>query len=1086
MHAKRWLLFLGVFSGLGGLVWLTASPPPLLRAQAKQARGPGAGAHGTVFVRPSARAEGRRDEPVVLPDFELALKNVDTGDLSAPQKTNLAGRFMFPPQKQGTYKLVWKKQNGWDEGEHPEPVVVTNHTQYPGPVEIKPQKGLVVLTGRVRLADGGSPWYANEFFGVTRFAEVELTDAGDAKIGNPVRANFAGDYAIAAEPKTKFHVSARSSAAKVTHVLTPADFLPNGTPKLLDLKLDNHRPRLDAVVTQVGGLTVRHAAPGETVKLVALASDPDKDPLEYTWKTDSGTLKGSGAAVDWQLPRQPGIYFAYVVISDGRGGDVQGQVSVTVGAKGDTFSGRTVDSNGKPVVKAAVAVNDQKTVTDANGYFQVTVPVADRYVLNISQHGFAPLSRLFDKPSNGHIWKLVSAQVSDIDPAKPIDLVDRRPILERQKLKGARVQVPAGALVDPAGNRPAGNLRAAIATLDLGKDEAPGDWIAKEGGMDFGLISYGVAFVEFTDATGKKYNLSPGQKAEVTIPVPASVLAKAPPQMPIWTYDEKDGYWKSLNTVAALDHATGSYKGQVPHLSTINMDQTGPVSCVRVHSDVSIPTGLKLRSSGIGFAVVKETVMDGRLNAVFRIPAGGQVKLEVLDINGNLLPNVVVEDGNTTGAIGTPLPNNTVTAGPADPNLWPPSPYTECKPVTLKLNALWSGYPSSAFLALFKGAGDAASANAYYQVVDPPVPGSSPPKGRRTTLADWWSVNGYDSSGNAAGDVRTSYLNNNDLGSGRDMHFLAHADGTLSAYVTNYSHDGTGLDLFDQNPAYADQALAQSPAGATVCMEYSPVEGDPSGIKIVKFFVFADKDGLPGVERQPAADLDGFGGKFVPNLCTNCHGGSYYNPASPTLADVNMGSSFRELDLSTYKFPGFRTTPNTAEQAAFKQQNQMIRATPPFTSPTVTTSVARQPILDLIDGWYFPGGMGTTQDNTYTPGSVMDPKWQGAPQQGLYHDVVKVSCRTCHIAFDSTNDQFGLDWNRYDQFKRRRNNGLLPNYAIGTSISGIPGPFIRIMPHALVTYRNFWLDQSPNHRPTKLWEYNDSPGGWAQIGPPLP
>jgi hypothetical protein len=78
-------------------------------------------------------------------------------------------------------------------------------------------------------------------------------------------------------------------------------------------------------------------------------------------------------------------------------------------------------------------------------------------------------------------------------------------------------------------------------------------------------------------------------------------------------------------------------------------------------------------------------------------------------------------------------------------------------------------------------------------------------------------------------------------------------------------------------------------------------------------------------------------------LCLNCHGGTYTFPATPV--DVNQNSNFRELDLSTYKFPGLRITPNGTEQAAFKKQNQFIRS----------TLAARQPILDLIDGWYAPG-----------------------------------------------------------------------------------------------------------------------------------
>jgi hypothetical protein len=435
---------------------------------------------------------------------------------------------------------------------------------------------------------------------------------------------------------------------------------------------------------------------------------------------------GSGDSVDWQLPPQPGAHVAYVLVSDGRGGDVQGQISLNVGAQGDAFTGRAVDQVGRPVARAEVAINGLRAVTDPNGFFRVVVEPADRYVLNINASGFAPLSRLFDRPSNGHTWKLVPAQVSQVNPANPIHLVDRRPILEQRDQKGAHVQVPAGSLVDASGNQPPGNLRATLATLALRRDAAPGDWIAKDGASDAGLISYGLVVVEFTDSAGKIYNLAPGRTAEVTIPVPASMLAHAPPRMPIWTYDPRDGYSK--------------------------------------------------------------------------------VKLEVLDANGNLLPDAIVEDGDTRGTLGTP----------ADPNLWPPFPYTNCKPVTLKLDALWAGYPSSPFLTFKQSGADLTSAQAYYAGVDPPDTAAGFPNGRRTTLADWWSVNGFDASGEASAGpdyARTSYLNNNDLGSGHDMHFVRHTVGLRDQLLAS-GRDGK------------PRAVRSEPGFRRRCRRQTPARGD--------------------------------------------------------------------------------------------------------------------------------------------------------------------------------------------------------------------------------------------------------------------
>src|SRR6185369_4706569 len=118
--------------------------------------------------------------------------------------------------------------------------------------------------------------------------------------------------------------------------------------------------------------------------------------------------------------------------------------------------------------------------------------------------------------------------------------------------------------------------------------------------------------------------------------------------------------------------------------------------------------------------------------------------------------------------------------------------------------------------------------------------------------------------------------------------------------------------------------------------------------KIVKFFVFSGGSGGRDAPRQGGADLDGFGVKFVPNLCNNCHGGNYSpnNPASPTFAEINMLASFRELDLETFLFPGGRTTATSAEQDRFRQQNQLVGS---------AGTISVQAIKDLITNWYAAG-----------------------------------------------------------------------------------------------------------------------------------
>jgi hypothetical protein len=281
------------------------------------------------------------------------------------------------------------------------------------------------------------------------------------------------------------------------------------------------------------------------------------------------------------------------------------------------------------------------------------------------------------------------------------------------------------------------------------------------------------------------------------------------------------------------------------------------------------------------------------------------------------------------------------------------------------------------------------------------------------------------------------------------MYFLQRGDGTVAAYVTNYGQ-------FNQDHGNADLAATRTTPGATVAMEYGPVEGQ-GATRVVKFFVFAGGDFSFNAPRAAAADLDGFGPKFVPNLCLNCHGGDYSptNPAAPTFAEINMAAAFRELDIATYKFPSGRLAANNAEKTAFRQQNLIVKGV--AAADTITT----QPIKDVIAGWYPAASI--EQDNTFTPSG-----WLGAPQQNLYHDVVKQSCRTCHVALDADTTDNGLGWISYGQLRQRR--GILPYIALCDG---------RVMPHAVIAYRNFWLSALP-HRPAVLRDF--AKGDWPALG----
>lgn len=1026
----------------------------------KRVKGPavGGGVHGSVCVEVPVTdpVNPTKVRIVALPDIEVSLfRMADEVDV-ATVTTDFFGAYYFPVQKPGNYRLRWKAQHGWAAGSHPDIIEIHSETRMPLPARLAATKGTGVIVGTVAFSDGTTPWNYDELFTVNNSASLTVFDVTLAKtLAGPIHANAIGLFAVAGLPRDQsVTVRAQNEASTVTRSVSSTSISFGGPVAETSLTLPNNRPEILDLVPSVAGAVVKTADPNDVITVTAITRDANGDPLTHAWRAlqGAGTLTPSGSTVQWQLPHYAGTYTAYLEVSDGRGGYAQQRIDFTTKLTHVTCSGRTVDkSSGGAVKDADVKVNGNATTTDANGFYAVRTALADRYVLSIEKVGYALFARVTDAPLTGQTWQLVKTSTQSVDPTQPISITDTRPELDRQKMKGMRVRVPANALVSASGTAPSGPLTAHLATLDIAHGEAPGDWGGMINGHETNLTSFGAGFVEFVDGTGAKYNLKSGVSAEVEFTAPAAMLAGAPPSTPTWSYNPKTGYWET-NGTATFKAATSSYVNKVQHFSTLNTDlEKEDAACLGVMIYPPIPTGVQLRVSnpgGASFTQSFDFVLDAGINAVYRLPANTDVTLELLEPDGSPYGAPVTLQEK----LGEDLTSNVVNTGPAIPSgqsLWPDEPYVPpCKLVILRE----ANEPTAVAFLNRKGPGTKAQAIAYYQAVDP--------NSLRTTLRGWWETNGFtfaDNNGNGVDDadffepptnaVRTSYLNDNDLGSGRDMYFLKHADGSVAAYVTNYG-------AFDQNHGNADLAADRDTPGATVCMEWSPVEGAGT-TRIVKFFVYIGADGGPNAPREFSANLDTFGEKFVPNLCNNCHGGSYFPVgATPSFAEINMGASFRELDIATYKYPDGRLTPDATEKAAFKAQNLIARGANGET-------VSIQPIKDLIDGWYVGGT--DDQDNTYTP-----PAFSGAPENTLYQDVIRHSCRTCHVALDSD-----LDWTDYEQLKLRRGFGdFLKDFVLCET---------RIMPHAVITYRNFWLSAAP-HRPAAFRNYQDG-SDWEEIGP---
>jgi len=123
-------------------------------------------------------------------------------------------------------------------------------------------------------------------------------------------------------------------------------------------------------------------------------------------------------------------------------------------------------------------------------------------------------------------------------------------------------------------------------------------------------------------------------------------------------------------------------------------------------------------------------------------------------------------------------------------------------------------------------------------------------------------------------------------------------------------------------------------------------------------------------------------------------------------------------------------------------------------------------MVDLING--FNPSVSSFDPTWVPPGSGWDAD---ATKQTFYRDVVAKSCRTCHISFDPTSSPFNtLNWQVYSQFTAKR-------FSVNNAVCGTS----KYMPHALMTYRNFWLQgMGAPYEPSSLASF--STAEWAALG----
>jgi hypothetical protein len=222
------------------------------------------------------------------------------------------------------------------------------------------------------------------------------------------------------------------------------------------------------------------------------------------------------------------------------------------------------------------------------------------------------------------------------------------------------------------------------------------------------------------------------------------------------------------------------------------------------------------------------------------------------------------------------------------------------------------------------------------------------------------------------------YYNKKELGLGRELGCAEFPDGTaqdgtaltgIACYVTNY---GTAFrDVVNSLPLAVEGAHPKN----TVCITYRPSLA--TGYQ-VQFYTY-NADG----QRREWAQLDTLGPRPLPQVCMNCHGGSYDS-------DRHLAKFARFLPLD----PNVVVFADSGD-ASRASQEERIRAIN-YLSVRSPLTPAQNVMLDQLYGGKVAVA-GTPSATEWAP-----PAWSDSDgHRQLFDKVLKPNCTTCHAAMQT-------------------------------------------------------------------------------------
>ncbi|BAO74972.1 hypothetical protein [Winogradskyella sp. PG-2] len=233
------------------------------------------------------------------------------------------------------------------------------------------------------------------------------------------------------------------------------------------------------------------------------------------------------------------------------------------------FLGNVIDINKNPIEGVTITVGNETATTDSNGIFVINnANVKERFgFVKAQKAGYIHGSRSV-VPSNGTnkvtIMLLEATVVSTIASDSPETVTIGN---------GSSVSFD-GNFIKEDGSEYSGSIDVIMHHLDPADEDMsmqmPGMLYAEnEAGAERMLQTLGMLAVELRGTNGEDLNLPEGSTSEIKIPLDPSLMGIAPASIPLWYFDEANGYWKEEGQAILQGNM---YVGTVTHFSFWNCD----------------------------------------------------------------------------------------------------------------------------------------------------------------------------------------------------------------------------------------------------------------------------------------------------------------------------------------------------------------------------------------------------------------------------------------------------------------------------------------------------------------------------------